>query len=149
MSPARFHCATLLSVKGTQNYPFSSYKSPHCVVIVVVVVYIWNHHTLWWFDKGSCVYPITFYIEVFKSLVDKEVNIGQKAYDFPKVSQAAFENYCTILPHISSCIPSHSHYKKNLSVWWTHLHDSLIFKSYLWDHGKIICLLSNVYFFVH
>ena len=37
----------------------SSYKSPQCVVIVVVVVYIWNHHTLWWFDKGSCVYPIT------------------------------------------------------------------------------------------
>ena len=33
----------------------SSYKSPQCVVIVVVVVYIWNHHTLWWFDKGSCV----------------------------------------------------------------------------------------------
>ena len=26
---------------------------------------------------------------------------------------------------------------------------SLIFKSCLWDHGKIICLLSNVYFFVH
>ena len=39
----------------------------------------------------------SFYIEFFKSLVDKEVNIGQKAYDFPKVSQAAFENYCTIL----------------------------------------------------
>ena len=37
------------------------------------------------------------YIEVFKSLVDKEVSIGQMAYDFPKISQAAFENYCTIL----------------------------------------------------
>ena len=34
----------------------------------------------------------SFYIEVFKSLVDKEVNIGQKAYDFSMVSQAAFEN---------------------------------------------------------
>ena len=49
----------IIKVKGTQNYPFSSYQSPQCVVIVVVVVNIWNHHTLWWFDKRSCVYPIT------------------------------------------------------------------------------------------
>ena len=33
----------------------------------------------------------SFYIEVFKSLVDKEVNIGQKAYDFPMISQVAFK----------------------------------------------------------
>ena len=30
----------IVKVKGTQKYPFSSYKSPQCVVIVVVVVYI-------------------------------------------------------------------------------------------------------------
>ena len=29
--------------------------------------------------------------------MDKEVSIGQMAYDFPKISQAAFENYCIIL----------------------------------------------------
>ena len=31
-------------------------------------------------------------LKIYKSVVDKEVNIGQKAYDFPMVSQAAFEN---------------------------------------------------------
>ena len=41
-------------------------------------------------------------LKIYKSLLDKEVHIGQKAYDFPKVSQAAFENYCTILPYIAS-----------------------------------------------
>ena len=37
-------------------------------------------------SKIHCFF--SFYIEVFKSLVDKEVNIGQKANDFPMVSQA-------------------------------------------------------------
>ena len=44
----------------------------------------WTPSKIHWF--------FSFYIEIFKSLVDKEVNIGQKAYDFPMVSQAAFEN---------------------------------------------------------
>ena len=30
--------------------------------------------------------------KIYESVLDKEVNIGQKAYDFPMVSQAAFEN---------------------------------------------------------
>ena len=59
----------------------------------------WN--SFWWEDKleniGSYLpskihWFFSFYIEFFKSLLDKQVNIGQKAYDFPKVSQAAFEN---------------------------------------------------------
>ena len=39
-STIRTLAADIVKVKGTQNYPFSSYKSPQCVVIVVVVVYI-------------------------------------------------------------------------------------------------------------
>ena len=30
--------------------------------------------------------------KIYESVLDKEVNIGQKAYDFPMVSQAAVEN---------------------------------------------------------
>ena len=31
-------------------------------------------------------------LKIYESFMDKRVNIGQKAYDFPMVSQAAFEN---------------------------------------------------------
>ena len=44
----------------------------------------WTPSKIHWF--------FSFYIEIFKSLVDKEVNIGQKAYAFPMISQAAFKN---------------------------------------------------------
>ena len=37
-------------------------------------------------SKIHCFF--SFYIENFKSLLDKQVNIGQKANDFPMVSQA-------------------------------------------------------------
>ena len=44
-----------------------------------------------WRKKTYDVGHHPFYIEVFKSPVDKEVNIGQKAYDFPMISQVAFK----------------------------------------------------------
>ena len=48
------------------------HKLPQCVVIVVVVVYIWNHHTLWWFDMlvwvfiSICVCVCVVFVFVFK-----------------------------------------------------------------------------------
>ena len=45
-----------------------------------------------WTPSQNTLILLNKNLKIYESVVDKEVNIGQKAYDFPMVSQAAFEN---------------------------------------------------------
>ena len=45
-----------------------------------------------WTPSQNTLILLNKNLKIYESVVDKEVNIGQKAYDFPMVSQTAFEN---------------------------------------------------------
>ena len=45
-----------------------------------------------WTPSQNTLILLNKNLKIYKSVVGKEVNIGQKEYDFPMVSQAAFEN---------------------------------------------------------
>ena len=71
-------------------------KSPHFVVIWQGILCISNYTRLGeqgtWTPSQNTLILLNKNLKIYESVVDKEVNIGQKAYDFPMVSQAAFEN---------------------------------------------------------
>ena len=45
-----------------------------------------------WTPSQNTLILLNKNLKIYESFMDKRVNIGQKAYDFPMVSQAAFEN---------------------------------------------------------
>ena len=50
----------------------------------------------------------SFYIEFFKSLLDKQVNIGQKVFDFTMVSQAAIVDLRICSTIMRTLVPVHT-----------------------------------------